>query len=98
MTKGLADLLHTKGDERCHKFEALRYLLELQAIHNHSTPEESPSPFTVTITQLSVAWKWHRHTVTAFLNDLMLLGALTKEKTNDGFRLLFTDLMLVPHK
>ena len=94
LPKKLADVLHQPGAERYTKFEAFRYLLERQAVHNSDGSKNHPRPFTVTITELSVEWNWHRHTVTAFLEKLVSLEYLTVEKTKTGFNLLLNDLFV----
>ena len=74
------------------KREAFRYLCERQAVHSSDQSRNHTGPFTVTITELSVDWGWHRHTVTAFLGKLVALDYLTVEKTPTGFSLLLNDL------
>ena len=92
MPKRLADALHQKPGERYSKYEAFRYLCERQAVHSSDQSRNHTGPFTVTITELSVDWGWHRHTVTAFLGKLVALDYLTVEKTQTGFSLLLNDL------
>lgn len=92
LPKELADLLHQKPDTRYSKYEAFRHLIELQAVEMLSHSEQELQPFIVTVTNLASLWNWHRHTVTVFLDDLMALGVITKEKIYDGFKLCFTDL------
>ena len=90
LPKNLAEFLHQKQDERYSKFEAFRYLIELQAAHGLGTDEVTPVTMIVTITQLSEDWAWHRHTVSAFLDELVKMGYLTKVKGGDGFKLTFS--------
>lgn len=90
LPKELADLLHQKPDTRYTKFEAFRYLMEQQALQMKEKSADTIQPFIVTVTQLASLWNWHRHTVTVFLDDLMVLGIITKEKIYDGFKLCFT--------
>lgn len=92
LPKELADLLHQRQEDRFSKFEAFRYLIEKQSIRSLDEPENKLVPFTVTITQLSIEWKWHRHTVTAFLDDLQVLDVLNVEKSREGFNICFTKL------
>lgn len=92
MPKRLADLLHQKQGDRYTKFEAFRYLCERQARQENESVDSTSSPFTVTITQLSVDWGWHRHTVTAFLENLAGLGILSIEKNTSSFSLFLTGL------
>ena len=92
LPKTLADLLHQKQGERYTKYEAFRYLCERQALQAASDPSGCPTPFTVTITDLSLDWGWHRHTVTDFLEKLSGLGMLTVEKTTTSFHLFLTGL------
>ena len=94
MTKELADLLHHRQEDRFHKFEAFRYLMEKQAVKRSENPSEKQCPFTVTITQLALDWKWHRHTVTSFLEDLTRLGVIAFQKTREGFEISFTNLLI----
>ena len=68
--------------------------MERQAVNNSEESKNHTRPFTVTITELSVDWGWHRHTVTAFLGKLVALDYLTVEKTPEGFSLLLNDLYL----
>ena len=91
-TNQTADALHQKPGERYSKYEAFRYLCERQAVHSSDQSRNHTGPFTVTITELSVDWGWHRHTVTAFLGKLVALDYLTVEKTQTGFSLLLNDL------
>ena len=96
LPKSLADLLHQKQDDRYSKYEAFRYLIEKQAITGlgievaNLDPENTPCVMTTTITQLSEDWGWHRHTVSAFLDELVKMGYMTKEKGGDGFKLSFS--------
>ena len=94
LPKELADILHQRQDDRFHKFEAFRYLMEKQALAHIETAGKATSSFLVTITQLSLDWKWHRHTVTAFLEDLKKLGVLTIEKSREGFTIAFNNLSI----
>ena len=79
LPKELADILHQRQDDRFPKFEAFRYLMEKQALTYLESDGKAQSSFLVTITQLSLDWKWHRHTVTAFLEDLKKAGFLTRD-------------------
>ena len=94
LPKKLADMLHQPGAERYTKFDAFRYLLERQAVHKSDESKNHTRPFSVTITELSIGWGWHRHTVTAFLEKLVALGYLTVETTKTGFNLLLNDLFV----
>ena len=94
LPKKLADTLHQKTGDRYSKYEAFRYLMERQAVQNSDESKNNTCPFTVTITELSVDWGWHRHTVTAFLGQLVDLNYLTVEKTPTGFSLLLNDLFV----
>ena len=67
LPKKLADTLHSKSKDRYTKYDAFHYLMERQAVHTSDQSKNHTRPFTVTITELSVDWGWHRHTVTAFL-------------------------------
>ena len=87
LPKKLADLLHQKTGERYTKYEAFRDLMERQAIHNSDESKNHTSPFFVTVSELSVLWGWHRHTVSAFLEKLAALEYLTIEKVTNGFNL-----------
>ena len=90
LPKSLADFLHQKQDERYSKFEAFRYLIELQAALGLGIENDAQSQICITITQLSEDWGWHRHTVSAFLDELVKMGYMTKEKGGDGFKLSFS--------
>ena len=92
LPKKLADVLHQSGGDKYTKFEAFRDLMQRQAVQNSDESKNHTRPFTVTITELSVDWGWHRHTVTAFLGKLVALDYLTVEKTPTGFSLLLNDL------
>jgi len=92
LPKELADLLHQKPDTRYSRYEAFRYLMEQQALKMADQALAQMQPFVVTVTQLASLWNWHRHTVSVFLDDLMLLGVITKEKIYDGFKICFTGL------
>ena len=94
LPKRLADTLHQKTKDRYTKYEAFHYLMERQAVNNSEESKNHTRPFTVTITELSLDWGWHRHTVTAFLGKLVALDYLTVEKTPEGFSLLLNDLYL----
>ena len=94
LPKELADILHQRQDDRFPKFEAFRYLMEKQALTYLDSDVKAQSSFLVTITQLSLDWKWHRHTVTAFLEDLKKAGFLTIEKSREGFTIAFTNLSI----
>lgn len=94
MTKELCDLLHIKQEDRYNRFEAFRYLIEKQAKHCLAQSAAVLIPFTSTITQLSIDWQWHRHTVTAFLEDLQLLDILTVVKTREGVNICFNHLSI----
>lgn len=93
LTKELADLLHQKQDDRYSKFEAFRSLLQRQAVASKENHSDDPVPFALTVTQLSIEWKWHRHTVTSFLDDLMMIGVITLSKSREGVVLCFTNLI-----
>lgn len=92
MPKELADLLHQKQDDRYSKFEAFRYLIEKQGIRSLDDPDMRLVPFSITVTKLSIDWNWHRHTVTAFLDDLQVLDVLTVGKSRDGVSICFNKL------
>ncbi len=92
MPKRLADVLHQRTGERYTKFDAFRYLMEHQAVQSPDLSGICTTPFSVTITQLSDDWGWHRHTVTSFLESLVSLGYLTIEKTKTDFKLCLTEL------
>jgi DNA-binding MarR family transcriptional regulator len=94
LPKKLADTLHQKTGERYTKFEAFRYLMQRQAVEDPDKSENHDGSFEVTITELSVDWGWHRHTVTAFLQKLVRLGYLTVEKTSSSFRLRLSELFV----
>ena len=94
LPKKLADTLHSKSKDRYTKYDAFHYLMERQAVHTSDQSKNHTRPFTVTITELSVDWGWHRHTVTAFLGKLVALNYLTVDKTPEGFSLLLNDLFL----
>ncbi len=94
MPKKLADTLHQKPGERYTKFEAFRYLMERQAVQKPDGPEDHTGPIEVTITELSVDWGWHRHTVTAFLQKLVRMGYLSVEKTTSSFKLRLPELFV----
>jgi len=94
LPKKLADLLHQKTGERYTKYEAFRDLMQRQAIHNSDESKNHTGPFEVTVSELSVAWGWHRHTVTAFLQKLSGLGYLSVEKNPMSFTLLMNDLFV----
>ena len=94
LPKRLADVLHQRTGERYSRFDAFRDLMERQAIQASDLSRSLADPIEVTITELSVDWGWHRHTVTAFLESLTTLGYLTVEKTVTCFRLLLTDLLI----
>ena len=92
LPKHLADYLHTRGEEKYSKFEAFRYLMERQAVQKLNPSENRTGAFTVTVTQLSEDWGWHRHCVSAFLDNLSKLGYLTQEKHSHSSVLLLTKL------
>lgn len=92
LPKELADLLHQKQEDRYSKYEAFRYLMEKQAVRSLEDSDRKLVPFTVAITQLATDWKWHRHTVSAFLDDLQVLDVLSVGKTREGFDICFTTL------
>ncbi|MBO4917267.1 MAG: hypothetical protein J5374_05255 [Bacteroidales bacterium] len=94
LPKKLADTLHQKADERYSKFEAFRYLMQKQAVQDPDGSGNHTAPFEVTITELSVDWGWHRHTVTAFLQKLARMGYLSVEKTTTSFRLRLPELFV----
>ena len=94
LPKKLADTLHQKTGERYTKFEAFRYLMQRQAVEDPDKSENHDGSFEVTITELSIDWGWHRHTVTAFLQKLVRLGYLTVEKTSSSFRLRLSELFV----
>lgn len=87
LPKKLADLLHQPGGERYTKFEAFRDLMQRQAVQNSDESKNHTRPFFVTVSELSVEWGWHRHTVSAFLEKLVALEYLTVEKVTNGFNL-----------
>ena len=62
LPKKLADTLHSKSKDRYTKYDAFHYLMERQAVHTSDQSKNHTRPFTVTITELSVDWGWHRHT------------------------------------
>ena len=93
LSKSLADYQHQKQADRFTKYEAFRDLLEMAATENATQCANATlQPLNVTISQLALAWAWHRHTVSSFLDGLADLGVLSKEKTTDGFLLRFTSL------
>ena len=94
LPKKLADTLHQKTGERYSKFEAFRYLMERQAKQDPDGPGNHAGTFEVTITELSLDWGWHRHTVTAFLQKLARMGYLSVEKTTSSFRLRLPELFV----
>lgn len=94
LPKKLADTLHQKTGERYNKFEAFRYLMERQAMLDPDGSGNNTGPFEVTITELSLDWGWHRHTVTAFLQKLARMEYLSVEKTTTSFRLRLPELFV----
>ena len=94
LPKKLADTLHQKTGERYNKFEAFRYLMERQAKQDPDGSGQHTGPFEVTITELSLDWGWHRHTVTAFLQKLVRMGYLSVEKTTSSFKLRLSELFV----
>ena len=92
LPKALADALHQKNGERYTKFDAFRDLMERQAIQDPAGSGNGTPSVNVTVTELSVDWGWHRHTVTAFLEKLASLGYLTVEKLPSSFNLCLTSL------
>ena len=87
LPKKLADVLHQPGGDRYTKFEAFRDLMQRQAVQNSGESKNHTSPFFVTVSELSVLWGWHLHTVSAFLEKLAALEYLTVEKVTNGFNL-----------
>ena len=87
LPKKLADVLHQPSGDRYTKFEAFRDLMQRQAVQNSDESKNHTSPFFVTVSELSVLWGWHRHTVSAFLEKLSALEYLTIEKVTNGFNL-----------
>ena len=79
LPKKLADVLHQPSGDRYTKFEAF--------VQNSDESKNHTSPFFVTVSELSVLWGWHRHTVSAFLEKLSALEYLTIEKVTNGFNL-----------
>jgi len=98
LPKELADILSQKQKERFSKFAAFCYLMEKQAIQITLNPDKCTTPFIVTITELSLAWGWHRHTVSDFLEDLSSIKVLSVEKTSLGFKIQFEKFDLVEEK
>ena len=87
LPKKLADVLHQPSGDRYTKFEAFRDLMQRQAKQDPDGSGKHTGPFEVTITELSLDWGWHRHTVSAFLEKLSALEYLTIEKVTNGFNL-----------
>ena len=94
LPKKLADTLHQKPGARYNKYEAFRYLMERQALQDPDGSGKHTGPFEVTLTELSIDWGWHRHTVTAFLQKLVRMGYLSVEKTTTGFWLRLPELFV----
>ena len=92
LTKVLADQLHQKQDDRYSKFEAFRCLLQRQALASQEAKSDAPVPFTLTVTQLAAEWKWHRHTVASFLDDLQTIDVITLSKSREGVTICFSNL------
>lgn len=87
LPKVLADVLHQPGADRYTKFEAFRDLMQRQAVHNSNESKNHTRPFFVTVSELSVQWGWHRHTVSSFLEKLASLEYLSIEKVVNGFNI-----------
>ena len=94
LPKKLADVLHQPSGDRYTKFEAFRDLMQRQAVQNSDESKNHTSPFFVTVSELSVQWGWHRHTVTAFLQKLVRMGYLSVEKTTSSFKLRLSELFV----
>ena len=94
LPKKLADVLHQPSGDRYTKFEAFRDLMQRQAVQNSDESKNHTSPFFVTVSELSVLWGWHRHTVTAFLQKLVRMGYLSVEKTTSSFKLRLSELFV----
>ena len=76
-----------KKQPKYSRLEAFRDLMQRQAVQNSDESKNHTSPFFVTVSELSVLWGWHRHTVSAFLEKLSALEYLTIEKVTNGFNL-----------
>ena len=94
LPKDLADFLHQKPEEKYNRFEAFRFLLELQARKSAECASSSPVPFDVTLTNLSETWGWHRHTVGLFLEGLEKLGVISFTKTTMFSTIVFKNLKI----
>ncbi len=81
LPKKLADFLHQRQDVKYNKFEAFRYLLEMQAAASAEQNSAAPVPVTLPLTVLADEWGWHRHTVGTFLEGLEKLGFVTLERS-----------------
>lgn len=95
LTKELSDIMHQKTDERYSRFEAFRTLLELQAQEMAGRNLQENEPFVIAISTLASQWKWHRHTVTGFLDELVQHDVLTKETIYNGYRICLRNLTVV---
>lgn len=94
LPKDLADFLHQKQDEKYNRYEAFRFLLEMQAKKSAECGSASPVPFDVTLTNLSDTWGWHRHTVGLFLAGLEKLGVISFKKTTMFSTIVFNGLRI----
>ena len=92
LPKKLADFLHQRQDVKYNKFEAFRYLLELQATASAEQDAAAPVPVTLPLTVLAEEWGWHRHTVGAFLEGLEKLGFVTLQRSRSSSTFTLTTL------
>lgn len=92
LPKDLADFLHQKPEEKYNRYEAFRFLIEMQARKSAESGSLSPVPFDVTLTNLSDTWGWHRHTVALFLEGLQRLGVVSFTKTTMYSTIVFKNL------
>ena len=94
LPKDLADFLHQKPEEKYNRYEAFRFLIEMQARKSAESGSLSPVPFDVTLTNLSDTWGWHRHTVALFLEGLQRLRVVSFTKTTMYSTIVFKNLRI----